>query len=137
MEPMMKMRRSKKSNNELGVTLLEMMLTVAAVSMLMAVAAVSYMSYIAEARRTEGRLGLHDVARLQKAYRIDHGMYASNIMELGFTVENGKLLNPNTYKGQKYYYTTSWRDDDGNSYKAMAVGNIDGDGFNDVLLIFK
>ena len=134
---MMMTRRSRAKNNERGVSLLEMMLTIFAVSLLAAVTAISYSSYIAEARRTEGVLGLHDIARLQKAYHIDHGKYASNIMELGFTVENGKLLNPNTYKGDKYVYTTNWRDEDGKSYKAMAVGNIDGDKFNDVLLIFR
>ena len=134
---MIKIRRARAKNNEQGVSLLEMMLTIFAVSLLACVAAISYTSYISDARRTEGVLGLTDIARLQKAYHIDHGKYASNIMELGFTVENGKLLNPNTYKGYKYFYTTSWRDEKGATYQAQAVGNIDGDKFNDLLIIFK
>lgn len=134
---MKKTRRSGAKNKEQGVSLLEMMLTIFAVSLLACVAAVSYTSYISEARRTEGVLGLSDIARLQKAYHIENGKYASNIKELGFTVENGKLLNPTAYKGDKYVYTTSWRDTIGATYQAQAVGNIDGDMFNDLLIIFK
>ncbi len=45
--------------------------------------------------------------------------------------------NDTVYKGKYYSYTTGWRDDKGKAYVGVATGNIDTDGFDDMLVIYR
>jgi Tfp pilus assembly protein PilE len=120
-----------------GVSMIQLMVVLLIMSILTMVALVKYIDYISRSRRTEGILGLNSLDKLQRTYYNEHRRYAINIRELDFAVEGGKYLSDTVYQGKYYRYTTGWRDGKGKSYVGVATGNIDSDGFDDMLVIYR
>lgn len=127
-------RNMKHSN---GFTLIEMMVVVLILACLSTVAISHYSKYIGKAKRTEGVIALTDLGRLQETFYSIHEQYARNVREAGFAMDYGQFISDSVYEGKYYRYATSWRDQDGRTFMATAVGNLDGDGFNDILLIYR
>ncbi len=66
-----------------GVTLVELLISIAIMGILGAVAYPSYVSYISKSNRIEPQRELARLASLQEQYFIDHRTYASNLVLLG------------------------------------------------------
>lgn len=120
-----------------GFSLLELMAVVLILSVLATVAMAQHVKYVARSKRTEGIVALTDLGRLQYTYHSLHNRYAPNVRELGFALDKGRLVSDAVYQGPYYRYSTNWRDHAGKTFVATAVGNLDGDGFEDILLIYR
>jgi type IV pilus assembly protein PilE len=70
-----------------GVTLLELLISVAIVGILVSVAYPSYVSYVVKSNRTEAQRELIKLANLQEQYFIDHRTYTENMKLLGMTAD--------------------------------------------------
>lgn len=121
---------------ESGFTLIEVALVVLIVALLSSVALSQHGKYLAKSRRTEGIIALKDLDRLQATYFSMHDRYAATVSDLKFALDKGRLEGPNSYRGPYYRYSTATRGE-GRGYVATAVGDIDGDTFEDVLLIWR
>lgn len=79
---------------QLGITLIELLITVAIVGVLGAVAYPSYTGYVADSNRTEAKRELARVANKMEQYYVDHRVYTDDMKLLGlgedpFITENG------------------------------------------------
>jgi len=78
-----------------GFTLIELMISIAIVGILVAVVYPSYLSYVQQARRSEGQAKLVELANLQEMYYLDHHVYTEDLdtdLNMGadpFITENG------------------------------------------------
>lgn len=72
-----------KIKNTLGMTLIELMITIAIVGILAAVAYPSYTTYVAESNRTEAKRELAKVANKMEQYFVDHRTYTDDMTDLG------------------------------------------------------
>lgn len=66
-----------------GMTLIELMITMAVVAILAAVAYPSYMSFIIRGNRSQAQQFLMQLAQRQESYRLDQGQYAATLAALG------------------------------------------------------
>src|SRR5258708_20456562 len=83
-----------------GFSLIELMVVVAIATILFAVAVPSYMSYMRQARRTEARTALLDLAsREERFFSTNGATYSTTAAQLGYTP-----LPTNVATG---YYSTS------------------------------
>lgn len=125
------MRRTER-----GFSLLELMVVVGIVSVLASVAVPSMIVNANQAKRKEAYLALGTIARMQDAFFQSRGYYASGIVELGFSMDGIKQRGFNSFVGRRYTYaiTTFFG---GTNYAAVAVGNIDGDSFQDLLFVSR
>ncbi|WP_211279493.1 type IV pilin protein [Cognaticolwellia mytili] len=73
----------KKIKHTKGITLLELLVSVAIVGILASVAYPSYIGYIVKSNRTEAQRELVKLANLQEQYFIDHRTYTTNMELLG------------------------------------------------------
>ncbi len=83
---------NKKSS--LGVTLIELLITIAIIGILAAVAFPSYTDYVVRSNRSEGQRELIRIANLQEQYYSDRRNYTSVLTQLGlnaspFVTDNG------------------------------------------------
>ncbi|WP_108652173.1 type IV pilin protein [Dongshaea marina] len=69
----------------LGITLLELMITVAIVAILVAVAYPSYISFTTESNRSEAKTALLTAANLQENFFLDNNQYATTMAQLSLS----------------------------------------------------
>lgn len=74
-------------NKPLGMTLIELLITVAIVSILGAVAYPSYTGFVAESNRAEAKRELARVANKMEQYYVDHRTYTSDMTLLGVAAD--------------------------------------------------
>lgn len=67
-----------------GVTLMELMITLAIVAILAAVAIPSYRQYSTRGHRTEGAMALTQIAARQEQFYLQNNTYADALGDLGF-----------------------------------------------------
>lgn len=81
----MLMRTNMKSiiKNNKGVTLIELLISVAIMGILAAVAYPSYTGYVTKSNRVESQRELAKLANLQEQYFIDHRTYTTDMKLLG------------------------------------------------------
>jgi type IV pilus assembly protein PilE len=77
--------RLRKVRKQLGVTLIELMVTVIIVGILAAVAYPSYINQMKKGRRAAAQAHLMDIAQRQQEYLLDARAYASTLATLGVT----------------------------------------------------
>ena len=104
--------------------------------LLAAISLNSYSGQIIFAKRVEAVLGLSQLWKAQLTYYANNGKYAATFQDLDFDVIGGRLVNPTTYKGNRYTYQLSqpWGLD---SFYAMAFANLDGDPWPDILELIE
>lgn len=85
-----------------GITLIELMITVAIVAILAAVAYPSYSRYVLTSHRTEAKSALIRISNLEERYFMDNNAYG-NLFNLGMTATSGAT----TLTTDGGYYTIS------------------------------
>ena len=127
-------RRAQKApqRSTMGYTLLDAMIVTALLGVLASIAVNGYQKYVARARRPEAVMTFRALAAQQREYLLSHGKYAATFDALGFRVEGGRRISPTEYQGQQYTYRLV-QDEGPRSWYCVASGNIDGDGFLDIL----
>lgn len=77
--------RPCKVRKQLGITLIELMVTVVIVGILASVAYPSYLNQMKKGRRAAAQAHLMDIAQRQQEYLLDARTYASTLSTLGIT----------------------------------------------------
>ena len=74
-----------------GFTLIELMVVVIIVGIMASIAVPAYNTYMREARRSDARSALNQIAAQQAEYVLNHAAYATTVTALGLgsTSENG------------------------------------------------
>jgi len=122
--------------NERGLSILELMVALVVVGVLAATATPGMVRHVNYSRRPEAYLGLATISRMQDAHYVMYGRYASTIDELGFQMDQGSLANANAWVGHRYTFSVTPLNS-GRNYVATAVGDLDGDEFQDILFTQK
>jgi len=119
-----------------GFTLLEILVVVGIVSVLASVAVPGMIRNANLAKRTEAIEGLATISRMEDAFFQGYGYYTDNLQQLGFMMDAVKGKGLNAWTGRRYTFavTTFFG---GTNYAAVAVGNIDGDEFKDMLYVAR
>ncbi|MBV8758342.1 MAG: prepilin-type N-terminal cleavage/methylation domain-containing protein [Deltaproteobacteria bacterium] len=134
------MSRLRKSLEQRGFTLIELMIVVAIIGILAVVAIPAFMDYMKKAKKTEASLQLNKLAKNDKVY------YVTNA---AFVTDNG-AAKPSSATNCKYAVDSTWASDSGwaaldfqidepnlfqysytggaSSANANAVGDLDCDG---------
>ena len=131
-----------------GIMLIEIMIVVAIVAFLAMIAVPSYLKFVARAKRAEAQLNLAALYTAEKLYWSEHNAYTAVLQG-----ENGLGWQP---EGKtKYTYGFAGAPDinyvrgtleadlgalsrahaDNNSFIAVAIADIDGDGKSDIITI--
>jgi len=140
-----------------GFTLIELMIVVSIIAFLSIVAVPNFFKFLAKAKRSEAYMNLSSIYTAQKTYWAEHGRYTDVLSGAG-----GAGWQPEGYKGggaqEKFYYTYGFGSGsegvnhftgklessashmgmtraDKSGFVAAAVGDIDGDGEPDILVI--
>ena len=139
-----------------GFSLIELMIVVAIMAFLAMIAVPNFMRFLAKAKRAEAYMNLSSIYAAEKAYFAEHGKYSSVLSGQG-----GIGWKPEGYNGggknEKFYYTygfagaegshnfsgkldggqegLSRSKADGQSFIAVASGDIDGDGVADIITV--
>jgi len=140
-----------------GFTLIELMIVVAIIAFLAVVSVPSFTRFLAKAKRAEAYMNLSSIYAAQKAYWAENGKYSSVLNGPG-----GIGWKPEGYTGggaqEKFHYTYGFANGaegaayftgklgspssnlslakaDANSFIAVAAGDIDGDGEQDILTV--
>lgn len=74
----------KERRRERGVTLIELMITVAIVAILAAIAYPSYTQYVLRSHRTAAKTALHDMASRQERFFSTNNTYATTLAQLNY-----------------------------------------------------
>jgi type IV pilus assembly protein PilA len=132
---------SDKVRSQHGFSLTELMIVVAIIGILAAIAIPKFMSFQARAKQSEAKANLVHIHTAEMAYFAEYNGYIDDFNAIGFGV---------TGSSQRYYYelgkthsgtlppgcTASTLDSVSSSgFKAVAIGNIDGDSTCDVWTI--
>lgn len=72
-----------KNNEQLGFTLIELMITVAILGILSAISVPSYLAYVQKSKRTEAKTELLRIAQLQESYYVQNLSYAKALNGTG------------------------------------------------------
>lgn len=141
---------------KLGFSLIELMIVVAIIAFLAMIAVPNYNRYLAKAKRAEAYMQLSSIYAAQKAHWAEHGRYSDQLAGQG-----GIGWEPEGYQGggtnEKFYYTYGFPGSEGvnyftgklgtsssnlsnayandNSFVAIAAGDIDGDGYPDIIAV--
>jgi len=131
--------------SERGFTLIELMIVVAIIAFLALIAIPNYFKFVARSKRAEAQVNLASLYAAEKAYWIDHDEYTNDLTELGWKPEGkihytygfGGAPGVNYLKGKLEADLTAFSNSraDKNSFVAVAIADIDGDGVSDVLRI--
>ncbi|MFY8283553.1 type IV pilin protein [Pseudoalteromonas sp. SSMSWG5] len=83
--------KPKSNKNQLGFTLIELMITVAILGIIASVALPSYFEHVKRTARSEAITALLDIANKQEQYFADNRQYATTLDQLGWETktENG------------------------------------------------
>jgi type IV pilus assembly protein PilE len=65
-----------------GITLIELLVTVAIVAILAAIAVPVYTNYMQRARRAEAKTALEQLRAAQEMFRAERGRYSTNLLQL-------------------------------------------------------
>ena len=136
-----------------GFTLIELMIVVSIVAFLAVVSVPSFMRFLAKAKRAEVYMQLSSLYTAQKAYWAENGTYSNDLKKLGWIPEGYKGGGTN----ERFYYTYGFPGAEGanfvtgnlqtpssylgaahvgkNSFVAVAVGDIRGNGTPDILTV--
>lgn len=122
-----------------GFTLLELGVVLLLVAILAGLAQTQFRAQMQRSRRAEAVVGLEGVQRAQQAYHQSHGHYGDTFDEIGFTLEGGARIDPQTVEGRTYTFTLKavpFEGDPRGNYRALATGDLDaGDGVLDILIL--
>lgn len=124
------------SRSQRGFSLIEMMVVVGIVSVLASVALPGLARNAAVSKRAEAYEMLGTIARMQDAHFQGKGYYAATFNELGLAMDTGKAKGVNAWVGKRYTYALTVILG-GTNYAAVAIGNIDGDTFQDLLYVSR
>lgn len=83
----MVMRKQKKSKNEKGFTLTELLVVIVIVGILASLTLPRFLNVTTKAKSTEAKLMLKHLYNLQKAFYLEHDTFAKTLVELGFEQE--------------------------------------------------
>jgi len=129
-----------------GFTIIELMIVVAIIAFLSMVAVPTFTKFLSKAKRAEAYMNLSSIYAAQKAYWAEHGKYSDALSGdggIGWQPEGninytygfpgsqgrnyftGKLNTPMSGPGRA----------DAQSFVAVAIGDIDGDGQPDILTV--
>jgi len=113
-----------------------MVIVVAVIAILAVVAVPGLMRYEQEAMRAEANLGLGLISRMQHEHYYRFRRFAYTLDEVGFLMDRGQSLGPNLWQGRYYKFSLIIPDmPDAQRYQGLAIGNLDGDAFQDVLFV--
>jgi len=98
----------------------EVMIVVAIIGLLAVIAVPSYLNFKKKALATEARANLHQLYKLEFAYRGEYGSYTSSLSDIGFKV------TPDMWYAYEVY--SAWPQ----GFSARASGNLDMDPEPDV-----
>ena len=105
-----------------GLTLMEMLVTLAIIGILVLAAMPMLMPLISKAKSTEAQLQLEHVHNMEKTYFYLHSKYSSDLVEIGF--EQAKL----TSQGGNANYQIEVVSATSTTFKARATATTDFDG---------
>ena len=105
-----------------GLTLMEMLVTLAIIGILVLAAMPMLMPLISKAKSTEAQLQLEHVHNMEKTYFYLHSKYSSDLVEIGF--EQAKL----TSQGGNANYQIEVVSATNTTFKAKATATTDFDG---------
>jgi type IV pilus assembly protein PilE len=105
-----------------GLTLMEMLVTLAIIGILVLAAMPMLMPLISKAKSTEAQLQLEHVHNMEKTYFYLHSKYSSDLIEIGF--EQAKL----TSQGGNANYQIEVVSATNTTFKARATATTDFDG---------
>lgn len=131
-----------------GFSLIELMIVVAIIAFLAMIAVPNYNRYLAKAKRAEAYMQLSSLYAAQKAHQAEQGRYSNQLTGqggIGWEPE-GNFYYTYGFPGQEgvNYFTgklgtsSSYLSNahaDGNSFVAVAAGDIDGDGYPDIIAV--
>jgi prepilin-type N-terminal cleavage/methylation domain-containing protein len=120
------------TRREHGFSAVELMVAVVVVGVLASMASAGLAKHVNYTKRPEAYVGLAAISRMEDAFYQSHGTYASTLDELGFTMDSGSAAGTNAWIGRRYTFSITPMNG-GANYVATAVGNIDGDAFQDIL----
>ena len=75
-------------SNNLGFTLMELMIAIVIIGILASIAVPKYLSITRKAKETEAKMMLSHVYSLQESYYYENDIYSENLEEIGFEQEN-------------------------------------------------
>ena len=127
---MMTQRKATDRGNEGGFSMLQLLAAVMIAAALAAIATPGMAKRLNESRRVEGRISLATIARMQDAFYQGRGRYAATLDELGFDTDRGLR------RSQRYVFSVTALDN-ASAYAATAIGNLDGDRIQDVLVVAR
>ena len=140
-----------------GFTLVELMIVVAIIAFLSMIAVPGFFRFLAKAKRAEAYMHLGAIYASERSYWAEHGKYSAQLAGV-----DGVGWQPEGYKGnhiqEKFTYTYGFAEGsegshhftgklgaspaelkgthaEKNSFIAAAVGDIDGDGYTDLLTV--
>lgn len=130
-------------------SLIELMIVMAIIAFLALIVVPSYFKVAARAKRTEARVNLASLHAAQKAYWVEHGTYTTALSgadSLNWQLEGSPQYTYGFAGTQGVNYVkgklganidrlAQLAKADKNSFVAVAIGDIDGDGTDDVLVI--
>jgi type IV pilus assembly protein PilA len=134
-------------------SLIELMIVVAIIGIIAMLAAPSITRYIARAKRAEAMIQLKTIYAAEKAYWAENGHYTNRLTgdkSIGWTTESssgkptlyytygfpgaaGVQNVPGKLGTSSTYLSVAFANDSG--FKAVAAGDIDGDGIPDIIAI--
>ncbi len=115
------------------------MVVVAIIGILSTVAYGVFKKQTMRAKRSEAIQALDAIHTAQLVYFAMNQQYGDTFDEIGFALDGGRVLDPNTIEGPIYTYTMRALPFDGQprgNFQAIATGDLDpGDDILDVLMI--
>jgi type IV pilus assembly protein PilE len=101
---------------ERGVTLIELMITVAIVAILAAIAYPSYTQYVLRSHRTAAKTALHDMASRQERFFSTNNTYATTLAQLNYPAGGSAIPDASSH-----YYDLSINAANATSYTLWAA----------------
>jgi len=119
---------TRKNNG--GFSVIEAMVVLVVLATLAAMAFPGMAKRVNYSKRAEARVSLGTISRMQDAHYQTRGRYAATMDELGFRTDIGGS------HGRRYQFNVIALDG-GAAYAVTATANLDGDAFQDVLVVVR
>jgi type IV pilus assembly protein PilE len=119
------------SNQEQGMTLLEIVIAAAVVGILASIALPGYRNYVLRANRAEGRSALLALATAQEKFYLQCNTYAATLDPTATTDCNAGRLRFST-RSERGYYRITMTSADTDGWAAEAVPTVDSPQLDDV-----